>query len=838
MNSDHGTLFTVKYLKACHVALQRYLSGNRVHSLQEIEPGLPFPRLKRGLPPFILSMDRKEIRNLNPKVIRWWLSILSIYRVIEAPRKVKLNTITDGPKFSYAVYSDLVFKFKAISIEAKRGRSSLFHLRNLKSDHLRPSTKAGPNGSLAFTGLFGDAAALSRDQILLEAFRTYASITKSGLLDLFEKTLSLAQRAHSSDMRYCASKRRGTIDFLDEHMQSRPLLIYPEVFEEYDVNHVKDRKVITKITRPGAWHDFQSGRLVGIPEPAGKMRVIAICDLWTQSLFAPLHNVLFRFLRTLPNDGTFDQNAAFDRAVIKGNESPSGIFCADLSAATDRLPIDLQVSILKYLFRSNELAEAWGDLFRQRSFILREPLLDIPAHTSVRYGTGQPMGCLSSWAMLAVCHHFIVQACCVNVGMSKHVWHTCYEILGDDIVIFDKDVYIEYVRVMTELGVETNPSKSIISDKGVKVLEFAKRTALNGVEVSGLSWKQLASTARWKDIIPLILSLGDRHLISSHGILIRLLKFNFKSSWRKEAKLPNAKSKMTKHLNNLVFSLLNHFSHIGMMDLRSTYAYVVDTRNGKEGFPITGNLPLTTAVCDLFEMFKSLSDFRQTGFFDVSKIRLNALSFRDHLVGAKLLPYWGHNLDAEAIKAFERFRFLVPDFPQTIVHFLINWPKGFAEKELNEELRGDLYNHCLLLANDLVYQGKDDYQRVNELRERLIKSFSLTERDIEQSLTIHHELNLFVMKYDFITKLISSPALQLVDKVPWPMKEVRAAVLAEQSFISMKDEFGVDSILELDSTQRMALDFLSAQETFVLCDDFEFEDPYVWNRASPSDAST
>ena len=69
------------------------------------------------------------------------------------------------------------------------------------------------------------------------------------------------------------------------------------------------------------------------------------------------------------------------------------------------------------------------------------------------------------------------------------------------------------------------------------------------------------------------------------------------------------------------------------------------------------------------------------------------------------------------------------------------------------------------------------------------------------------------------------------------MKEVRAAVLAEQSFISMKDEFGVDSIHDLDSTQRLALDFLSAQETFVLCDDFEFEDPYIWNRASPSGAS-
>jgi len=826
LNSNHGSLYTVKYLKACHIAIQRYLSGNRVLSLREIEPDYPFPRLKNGLPQFILSMDRAEIRAMNPKVIRWWLSILSIYRVIEAPRKVSIETITDLDSSSYSEYAALVYRFKAISKLCFRGRTRLFNIDNLSAKHLRPSVKAGPNSSVAFQGVLLDIVSLKRYPALLEAFRNYVKFSNSTKFgELFERAVSITDRIVRFDNAFAFMLRNNRLTPLETMLQSECLLKYPEVFVEYNTNEWENsqgvpRRSVNKITEPGSTTSCEPGRLVGIPEPAGKMRIIAICDMWTQSLLAPLHKCLFSFLRTLPNDGTFDQNAAFDRAVRKGQES-SGIWCADLSAATDRLPIKLQISILKYLF-GNGIGDAWGALFTERPFIVREPILNVPANTKVSYGTGQPMGCLSSWAMLAVTHHFIVQACCVNLGWSKHVWHTCYEVLGDDIVIFDKDVYTEYVRVMTELGVKTNPNKSIISDKGIKVLEFAKRTSLEGVEISGLSWKQLASTARWRDIIPLILSLGDRQLISSHGILIRLLKFNMES-FRKDAKLPRADSEWSKHMNNLVFSLLNHFSHLGMMDLKSTYAYVVDTRMSNEGFSF-GKIPLTTAVCDLFEMFKSLPSFREVGYFDISKIRLNALEFREHLVGAKLLPFWGHNLDAEIIRALEKFRYAIPDFPQTLVHSFINHPRVYWQSKWNNELSVEILRLSNDIANDLVYQGKDDYTRFNELQRMLVKNLSLTDRDFETSLNVHSELNLFVIKYRFINELLQSKAVEIRDAVPWPMKEVREAVLASNTFDSMKEELGVSDIRELTSDQRLLFDFLSTQETFVLCEDFEFEE--------------
>jgi len=90
------------------------------------------------------------------------------------------------------------------------------------------------------------------------------------------------------------------------------------------------------------------GQLSAKEEAAGKVRVFAMVDVWTQSLLKPLHNMLFAFLRSLPNDGTFDQRSSCIRASEKAIKSGCS-FGYDLSAATDRLPIILQVAILSPL---------------------------------------------------------------------------------------------------------------------------------------------------------------------------------------------------------------------------------------------------------------------------------------------------------------------------------------------------------------------------------------------------------------------------------------------------------------------------------------------------------
>jgi len=92
------------------------------------------------------------------------------------------------------------------------------------------------------------------------------------------------------------------------------------------------------------------------------------------------------------------------------------------------------------------------------------------------------MGALSSWAMLALTHHFIVQFCAYKVA-GRARWFTAYAVLGDDIVIGDAKVAKAYLHTMATLGVGIGLHKSLISGQGT-TLEFAKRTIHLGKDVS------------------------------------------------------------------------------------------------------------------------------------------------------------------------------------------------------------------------------------------------------------------------------------------------------------------------------------------------------------------
>jgi hypothetical protein len=60
-------------------------------------------------------------------------------------------------------------------------------------------------------------------------------------------------------------------------------------------------------------------------------------------------------LKNIPSDGTFNQLQPIKRLMDKGLKE---LYSYDLSAATDRLPIDLQVDLLAELFSDRETAVA------------------------------------------------------------------------------------------------------------------------------------------------------------------------------------------------------------------------------------------------------------------------------------------------------------------------------------------------------------------------------------------------------------------------------------------------------------------------------------------------
>jgi hypothetical protein len=204
---------------------------------------------------------------------------------------------------------------------------------------------------------------------------------------------------------------------------------------------------------------YKLGRLSKLYEAAGKVRVIAITDWWTQCLLLPLHQTIFKGLKALRMDATFDQSGGLSR--LREISRGRGMYSYDLSSATDRLPVRLQEQILSALGLS--WAGSWKSILTDRLWYL--------GPTPIKYAVGQPMGAYSSWAMLALTHHVIIQVAASRVGWIRVFPYYC--VLGDDVVIADRLVAESYKSLMSALGVPINMSKSLVSEIGC--LEFAKR---------------------------------------------------------------------------------------------------------------------------------------------------------------------------------------------------------------------------------------------------------------------------------------------------------------------------------------------------------------------------
>jgi hypothetical protein len=100
------------------------------------------------------------------------------------------------------------------------------------------------------------------------------------------------------------------------------------------------------------------GKLSTKIEPAGKIRVFAIADVWTQTSLLPIHEHVFRILRKIPQDGTFDQDAPLMALQTKLRDKiDKSVFSYDLSAATDRFPVEFQQQMLSFLY-NEEVASA------------------------------------------------------------------------------------------------------------------------------------------------------------------------------------------------------------------------------------------------------------------------------------------------------------------------------------------------------------------------------------------------------------------------------------------------------------------------------------------------
>jgi hypothetical protein len=235
------------------------------------------------------------------------------------------------------------------------------------------------------------------------------------------------------------------------------------------------------------------GRLHAIDEPAGKVRVVAITDYWTQVAMKPVHEHLFALLAGIKTDATFDQLGRVDEYFRMGLR-PHWSF--DLKSATDLIPLALYKEVLTPLFleRNGSYSEArdridlWAKVLTDRDWLLPD------GSGFVRYNTGQPMGALSSWASMAMVHHALVQFSAWKTG--QQTWYTNYRVLGDDVDIAKSPAVAEnYQCTCSAFSIIIGIQKSLRSDKNV--FEFANQRFCPEGNISPLSYKEELEAQSW-----------------------------------------------------------------------------------------------------------------------------------------------------------------------------------------------------------------------------------------------------------------------------------------------------------------------------------------------------
>lgn len=499
-----GRFALVRYLKSCQVTLMQLLSKGPVSDSRSL--GGIHGRSRGFIPRVIPVYHRVAIKRGDLSVIRFWISLLGIYRIIKVEGKPAYDTIT-SPGVEYT--HKLAYNLGMFLNHIRKTPTGAVLLKKINlTTELKFSPRAiltsganVPGGVGAFWAMAWDASILydSKGRSGL-ALRDWLVLTHQ--VHVFELIKLCAKVAHRVDDGLSLLAARVKVGFKD------PIIRAMKTFSvlmarKPDGEHGRTKWVRAPFTN--FCKRLVLGRVHQIPEPAGKVRVVAMATWWVQVLMYPLHRILYSLLRTIHQDGTYDQGGPL-RPLLKEikrrltHNGAANVFSFDLKAATDRFPIWWQVEVLTRISDNRRFSEAWRDLLVHHPYFTHG-IGVTPRGAALKYGSGQPMGVYSSWAMFSLCHHLLVQQAAHQTGWVG--WYPWYALLGDDIVILGETVAARYKVLCSDLGVTIGLAKSLESSNGS--FEFAKRFYFRGEDCSPTSireyWVALSSLPAFAELV-------------------------------------------------------------------------------------------------------------------------------------------------------------------------------------------------------------------------------------------------------------------------------------------------------------------------------------------------
>jgi len=484
-----GPQYLISYLKNSLFYVNKYAAGAPAHSYL-LEP--PVSVSRSGLPRIIPLLFRRRLhsKEKDPTIYRLITSLLNSFRAMEGTHEQQDLSSIRGPHpqldeqtlKEFKLFCKEEFWPKIVKSYLPSGKEGLItnveSLFTIQSDHgVYIPLKAGPNANPGLLGAQVDAVLWNRR-------------ARQGLPNYIHK--------------WCLH--------VGDH---RTLEVFFGCLGSHDAKYFSNEYYSSPRSQ------YTLGKLQCLPEPAGKVRTIAIVDYWTQRIMSPVHDWMMRILSFLPTDGTFDQENATAQIARRHRITDKTAYSIDLKSATDLIPFELYEAVFTAVWQKKTV-DLWKGLLTDRWFLIpeKEKLVKKDLRgCSIRYGRGQPMGTLSSWPSMALVHHALELFSAKKAGYDPEFF-VDYAILGDDNVTLGTDVANAYVAVADKLCVPTSPAKTLSGDLFI----FAQQIFLKGVNVSPLSLREELGIRTFGERLEMALRAIRRGWLDSELTIPRFLR--------------------------------------------------------------------------------------------------------------------------------------------------------------------------------------------------------------------------------------------------------------------------------------------------------------------------
>nr|DBA06309.1 TPA_asm: RdRp [Gigantidas vrijenhoeki associated mitovirus 1] len=208
---------------------------------------------------------------------------------------------------------------------------------------------------------------------------------------------------------------------------------------------------------PGMW-DIEAGFIHATMEPGLKTRYFANPNKVFQRALEPLKDGLFSILKEMPWDCTLNQRKA-DKRITQALQEEKTVYSVDLSSATDRFPYWFQKICLQALIPEGSSTH-WR-LTASLSFLdllVEKGEWELPGHWRAWvWKVGQPLGLGPSFPLFTISHGLLL------LFLNKGKWKKSFYVVGDDVIIFDKSLYLAYKKILTSWQVPVSERKTFSS---------------------------------------------------------------------------------------------------------------------------------------------------------------------------------------------------------------------------------------------------------------------------------------------------------------------------------------------------------------------------------------